>query len=239
MSALIVHVPHASTFIPDDVAEQFVLPRDELKKEARVSADLYTDVLARAAWPDAEILEAQVSRIVVDVERYADDALEDMASVGRGMIYRATHTGARLRRELGEHEKAALREKWYDPHWSRLRATANGKVFVDLHSYPATPWDIEQHPLAPRPEIDLGTSEGVTPPEWTVRIREHFERAGFEVGLNTPYAGVIDAGAKAAIMLEIRRDVIGEPKKGARWARLVTTMASMPLPRQIAAELPD
>ena len=71
--SIVVHVPHASTFIPEDVVEQFQTPRAVLEAEARTSSDLYTDQLAHAAWPNAQIVAAPVSRLVIDVERYADD----------------------------------------------------------------------------------------------------------------------------------------------------------------------
>ena len=90
--ALVIHVPHASTFIPSEVRDQFLLEDAALVGEAMESADLWTDALAREAWPDAEHVVADIARIVVDVERYADDDQEPMARVGRGMIYSHTHT---------------------------------------------------------------------------------------------------------------------------------------------------
>lgn len=79
---LIVHVPRASTFIPDDVWSEFLVPRDQVEADAAASADLYTDEVARQAWPQSKIIQAEVSRIVVDVERYDDDSQEEMAAVG-------------------------------------------------------------------------------------------------------------------------------------------------------------
>ena len=76
-------MPHASTVIPREVREQFILNDEELTAEAIESADLHTDELARAAWPSARILTANVSRLVVDVERFADDSEEQMANLFR------------------------------------------------------------------------------------------------------------------------------------------------------------
>ena len=61
-------------------------------------------------------------------------------------------------------------------------------------------------------------------------LTRHFEKAGYQVGRNTPYVGVIDAGASAAIMLEIRRDVLGSPEDAAQWNRLVRALTDMPFP---------
>ena len=67
MTKLVVHVPHASIAIPDNIWPEFLIDPDRANQEAMVSADLYTELMAREAWPNAEIIEAQVSRIVVDV----------------------------------------------------------------------------------------------------------------------------------------------------------------------------
>ena len=57
---LLIHVPHASTFIPEDVWQEFLVPKDQVEAEALVSADLHTDEVARQAWPQAKIIQAEV-----------------------------------------------------------------------------------------------------------------------------------------------------------------------------------
>ena len=64
MTKLVVHVPHASIAIPDDIWPEFLIDPDRANQEAMVSADLYTELMAREAWPNAEIIEAPVSRII-------------------------------------------------------------------------------------------------------------------------------------------------------------------------------
>jgi N-formylglutamate amidohydrolase len=85
MRKIVIHVPHASTAIPEDVWAEFTAARQDVEAEAFASADLYTGEMARQAWPNAQIIEAEVSRIVVDVERYDDDSSEEMggASLAR------------------------------------------------------------------------------------------------------------------------------------------------------------
>jgi N-formylglutamate amidohydrolase len=227
---LVIHVPHASTSIPPELRDRFLLDDHGLKAEADESADLWTDELAKQAWPDAMRIEASVARIVVDVERYSDDDLEPMATVGRGMIYTHSHDGRPMRRNLGTEEKLKLQRRYYDPHWARLREVAAGAVLVDLHSYPVSPWPIELDAEVARPEIVLGTDPKLTPDDWVGALVAHFEVAGFEVGLNRPYGGVIDAGATAAVMFEIRRDMLGTGPNSPQWARLVATLRSAPMP---------
>ena len=226
----IIHVPHASTVIPTEVRNQFLLGDVDLNYEAIESADLYTDRLAKEAWPMAEIICAEVSRLVVDVERFPVDDDEIMAKHGRGMIYMSTHLGAPLRRQLFENEKSYLRERWYDVHWDRLRSTSQGGVLIDLHSYPRSPWKVEANPGSHRPEIDIGTDSSLTPSVWISHLKAHFEAIGFTVGQDTPYAGVIDAGSKYAVMLEIRRDILGSPDDEKKWRRMVEALSNMPIP---------
>ena len=229
MSSLVVHVPHASIIIPDDVWPEFLVPRSDVEAEALASADLYTDEMARQAWPWAEIIEAEVSRIVVDVERYDDDSKEEMAEVGRGVLYTCDHQRKAIRKSLSQARRDELLDRYYRPHWEHLRAQAAGAILIDLHTYPAEPWPIERHTHGQRPEIDIGFAEGLTPAAWVDALSLHFKQHGYEVGHNTPYVGVIDAGAKAAVMIEIRRDVVGIPGQDPKWLRLIEALRTMPV----------
>ncbi|MFN8704931.1 MAG: N-formylglutamate amidohydrolase, partial [Rhodospirillales bacterium] len=208
MAALVVHVPHASLTIPDDAWPEFLVARAVVEAEALASADLYTHEMARQAWPTAKIVEAEVSRIVVDVERYDDDSKEEMAEVGRGVFYVCDHQMQPIRRALSEIRRVELLDRYYRPHWERLRAQASDAILIDLHTYPSEPWPIERLAQGPRPEIDIGFSDGLTPLDWVEALADHFRQHGYDVGYNTPYVGVIDAGAKAATMIEIRRDIV-------------------------------
>lgn len=227
---LLIHVPHASTFIPEDAWPEFLVPRDQVEAEALASADLYTDEMARQAWPQAKIVQAKVSRIIVDVERYDDDNKEEMAAVGRGALYTHDHNQSKIRHAVPERRREELLSTYYWPHWRVLRAQAVGAILIDLHTYPAEPWIIERHAQGARPEIDIGFTEGLTPPLWVSVLSQHFHQHGYDVGHNTPYAGVIDAGAKAAVMIEIRRDVVGRPNgPDPKWKRLIDALRSMPV----------
>ena len=224
-----VHVPHASTAIPDELRSDFLVKQDELDAEARISADLYSDLLAKEAWQNAHIVDAKVSRIVVDVERYPDDAKEEMSKVGRGAIYECDHKGQRIRDVITNDKRAKLLNDFYYPHWERLRAAAKDKILIDLHTYPLKPWVVELHSSGVRPEIDIGFSEGLTPMRWVNNLTAHFKYMGYTVGHNTPYVGVIDAGANASVMIEIRRDIVGMPGADPVWQRLVNALSKMPM----------
>ena len=224
-----VHVPHASTAIPDELRSDFLVKQDELDAEARISADLYSDLLAKEAWQNAHIVDAKVSRIVVDVERYPDDAKEEMSKVGRGAIYECDHKGQRIRNVITNKKREKLLNDFYYPHWERLLEAAKDKILIDLHTYPSKPWVVELPSSGARPEIDIGFSEGLTPMRWVNNLTAHFKNMGYTVGHNTPYVGVIDAGANASVMIEIRRDIVGVPGADPVWQRLVNALSKMPM----------
>ena len=229
MTKLVIHVPHASTYIPADAWPEFTIDQAAVELEAKTSADLYTDLMAKEAWPAATIIEAEVSRIVVDVERYEQDVHEEMAQVGRGVLYGVDHQMQPMRRPVSPERREELLARYYRPHWENLRASSADATLIDLHTYPAEIWPIERHADGARPEVDIGFSEGLTPPDWVAALTGHFRQRGYTVGHNTPYAGVIDAGAAAAVMIEIRRDVVGSPSHGSRWRCLIDTLSAMPV----------
>lgn len=90
----IFHAPHDSTWIPDHVRYQFTLtdsePADELLKMTDYhTLDLFTDGI-----PAEQIVRAEVSRLIVDLERFAGDAKQGMTKVGMGALKVRAHTGS-------------------------------------------------------------------------------------------------------------------------------------------------
>ncbi|MGO1510623.1 MAG: N-formylglutamate amidohydrolase [Actinomycetales bacterium] len=219
---VLVHLPHASREISPDVRAGILLDDADLERELDVMTDSFTDRLldAAMAWAgdrvrDAfTVVAAPASRLVVDVERFTDER-EPMNEVGMGAVYTRTHDG----RPLRDQPDAALVDRYLTPHAAEmseivsdmLRA-ARTALIIDLHSYPSVrqPYELankEDH----RPEICLGVDEFHTPPDLVERARQAFE--GFDVAINTPFAGTYvpvdryrtDERVRS-IMIEIRRD---------------------------------
>lgn len=67
-SPVLIHVPHASTFIPPNEKRFFL--KDDLTDELLKMTDLYTDELFDCG---RDMLVFPVSRLVCDVERFRDD----------------------------------------------------------------------------------------------------------------------------------------------------------------------
>jgi N-formylglutamate deformylase len=215
MSSVLLHVPHAGTQVPDWTRPHLLLDDAALAAEIAALTDHRTDELALAAAALAAVCPAvivnPVSRFVVDVERLPDER-EEMAAVGMGAVYTHGTRGQRIRAAESANSKAhaeALLDAYFRP-WGEAVARLvdeGATVLLDVHSYPPRSLPYERHADGPRPQVCLGTDPTHTP-SWLVEAaRTAFE--GFEVGLDSPFAGAyVPAGrTTAALMIEIRRDV--------------------------------
>ena len=130
--------------------------------------DAFTDELF--ALPEATILRFPISRLLVDVERFRDDAEEPMSKKGMGMIYTLTANGKKLKRTLQLQEKDILISQYYDTHHQALVTAVKielekyGKaLIVDCHSFPSHPLPCDEDQTIPRPEFCIGTDSFHTP----------------------------------------------------------------------------
>jgi N-formylglutamate deformylase len=94
---LLAHIPHSATCIPPEVRSSTLLNDDALARELLALTDWYVDELFAAVCGGGVAVVYPVSRLVVDPERFADDAQEVMAAAGMGVIYTRTSAGAALR----------------------------------------------------------------------------------------------------------------------------------------------
>jgi N-formylglutamate deformylase len=224
-SPVLLHVPHAGREIPGWVRSRLLLPDAELAGEMEALTDHSTDQIARRAAGQAAVrpfaIINRVSRFVVDPERFPDER-EEMAAVGMGAVYTHGTRGQRIRADDPAHV-AALLDAFYRP-WAdavdaavRERLVATGRaVLLDVHSYRREPLPYELHANGPRPAICLGTDAFHTPAWLVGAAREAFAPLG-DVALDTPFPGTYVPLAHfrtdprvASLMLELRRDVVGE-----------------------------
>lgn len=221
-SPVVLHVPHASRALPDDVRSGLLLDDDALGRELDAMTDTATDLLAARATDAARLRPWRWvnpwSRLVVDPERFPDGT-EPMLAVGMGPVYTGTHDLGRLREPDAE-VGADLLRRFFRPYAEGLadlvddRLAACGRaVLLDVHSYPRLALPYERLG-GPRPPVCLGTDASHTP-HWLVAAAvDAFDRAGLEVGLDSPFAGTYTPlrhwGRQprvGSLMVEVRRDV--------------------------------
>ena len=117
---VLFHVPHDSIFIPPPERRRFLLNDAELNVELLRMTDHWTFDLFAHGIPKERVLHSPVSRLVVDVERFEDDAMEELATRGMGAVYQCTYDGKQLRPPLQYRQREELMNTWYHPHHRRL-----------------------------------------------------------------------------------------------------------------------
>jgi N-formylglutamate deformylase len=228
---VILHIPHSSTVIPDDVRTGIVLSDDELAAEVLRLADSYTaELYTGVSVPGVSFLVFPVCRVVVDPERFPDDADEPMAKHGQGAVYVKTQDGRPLRAPLGEVNRRRLLEDYYHPHHRQLLAltaeflAAHGRcLIIDCHSFPHEPFPFEEHRERGRPDICIGTDAYHTPAALERALVGFFKERGFTTDVNHPFAGALVPLAYYrkeknvhSIMIEVNRRLYMDERTGAK-----------------------
>jgi len=215
------HIPHAGTGVPNAVRDQFLPWEGELWREIAMVTDWYTDELF--GMPGIAVTQTPISRVVVDLERYTDDSLEEKAAFGQGVIYTHNTLGEQIRRELLPVERTLLLDNYYRPWHLQLALNIKQQLarwehclLLDCHSFPDQPFAHEDDGGMPRPDICLGTSGNT--PHWLLnRCVNLFQRRGYSVAVNFPYSGCLVPEAYQgdprvpAIMVEINRRLYLKP----------------------------
>ncbi|MFE9650924.1 N-formylglutamate amidohydrolase [Streptomyces sp. NPDC006365] len=225
-SPVILHVPHSSRAIPEDVRAGIVLDDRALERELDHITDSHTariaaEAASRTATEPWRFVN-QLSRLVIDPERFPDER-EEMLAVGMGAVYTRTTHGEELR--LADYDGQPLVERYFHPYAAAVtdavtqRLDAAGRaVIIDVHSYPTERLPYELHGNGPRPPVCLGRDAFHTPADLLAHAEKVF--AGFGgTGVNSPFSGTYvplkyygNDPRVSALMIEIRRDVyMSEP----------------------------
>lgn len=158
---LVVSVPHSGTFVPPDI-------RDRLAPTARglPDTDWYVDRLVEAATPaEATILVATHSRMVVDLNRPADNAPLYPGQAGTGLVPQTLFDGTAAWTHPPDADEIAVRVStvWL-PYHQALRAALD--TARRRHGF-AILWDAHSiRSCVPRlfegrlPDLNLGTHSG-------------------------------------------------------------------------------
>lgn len=197
--AIVAHIPHASTVIPDPVRAEILLDDSGLAAELIRLTDWHTDRLF--SWlldNGGAMFVNRLSRLVFDPERFIGDAIEPMESVGQGVVYTRTTAGDPLR-VLSAEDRSRRIETLYEPYHAALAALVAAVVgefghclIVDCHSFPTVPLPSETDQSEPRPDICIGRDPFHTPPALAEALR----------------AGLMGGGLRCAV----RRAVLGDSR---------------------------
>jgi N-formylglutamate amidohydrolase len=227
VSPVILHVPHGSRVLTDHARERILLDDAALSAELDHMTDAHTGLIATRAAAAAAVtpwvFTNELSRLVVDPERFPDDR-EEMREVGMGAVYQRTSHGEPLRADDPGHVEDLL-TRHFHPYASAMTDLVNARlaavgraVILDVHSYPSRALPYELHADGNRPAVCLGADPFHTPD----RLREVAAHAFSGVGdldVNTPFSGAYvplehhgRTGTVTALMIEVRRDVyMAEP----------------------------
>ena len=228
LSPVLIHIPHDSTVIPPADRADFLISASDLCLEQLRLTDWHTAALYAEGVPAADIVRAEVSRLVVDVERFADDRLERCAAFGMGATYVQTCEGRPLR-TLSPERRAELLARYYWPHHRRLDEAAAERlahygrcVILDAHSFPTGQLPTQVGFSAPL-EIGIGTQPGHTSPELQALAEGFFRAQGFVVGVDIPFSGAMVPNRffgteprVQSLMIEVRRDLYMDESTSAR-----------------------
>jgi N-formylglutamate deformylase len=115
MSPIVLHIPHASRKIPEYVRSTFLPDDAAIERELLVTTDHLTREIVAGFRAEVDCVIFGVSRLVVDPERFPDDADEPLAGRGMGATYTHLSSGEPLR-VLSAAERCRLIETYYYPH---------------------------------------------------------------------------------------------------------------------------
>lgn len=229
-SSLVAHIPHAPTRIPPVVREQILLDDEALQRELVRLTDWHTDHLF--SWVldlGGTMFVNELSRLVFDPERFADDSQEPMAARGQGVVYTHGSEGQLLAR-ISDAERAERIQALYEPYHEGLTALVGSKLaqfgccnILDCHSFATVPLQSELDQTPNRPDICIDTDAFHTPPELADELVQAFTREGFRVARDTPFAGTLvpleyleKDERVSAVMIEVRRGLYCDEETGER-----------------------
>ena len=235
---VIAHVPHGSTFIPQDVRHSLLLSDAGLKNELILMTDSYTpELFAGIAELGGLALVNNYSRLVVDPERFENEDEEVMSSMGMGAIYTKTACQQMLRKDLSTKEKEEMLSTYFRPYHEALRKEVKKileqferSLIIDCHSFPSKPLPYELDQSINRPDICIGTDPFHTPKELITLVMSSCKANEIKTAINKPFAGTYvplmyfgKDKRVSSIMVEVNRSLYMNEKTGDRSNRFSQT----------------
>ena len=178
---VVLSLPHGGLEAPAEVTTAWVVAVGQVRAEADLgTAEIFGDLPALA------VVQARHSRLVVDLNRRADDASEG------GVIPLVTYPDKREIYQPGRRPDPRQRQErlnaFYWPYHHQLQAAlrlSGVQGLLDCHSMdPLNPDG------SPRPQVCLGDCRGQTcGGELLLRLQAALVEQGFQVACQEPYSG--------------------------------------------------
>jgi len=193
VEALLIHTPHCSIYIPENMKSDILISEKELEVELLRLTDRYANEIFE--YQGAVIIKNQYSRLIFDPERFRNENEEVMAQVGMGAVYTRTSNGTKLR-ELSDKKRELILRKFYDPYQLEFEKRVEDKllkynkcIIVDGHSFASLPLPHELDQDRNRPDICIGTCEYHTNDRLANLAIEYFRKHNLAIKLNSPFTG--------------------------------------------------
>ena len=191
---VVIHIPHSSLYIPEFLRADIFLNDEELQQNFHAFTDWRTkDLFSHRNFPCRIV--SNISRMVCDMERFRNDAQEDMAAHGFGAVY-TKDAFLRPLRHFDSIKRELILRLYYDPHHKKLEEAVTEKVkkfgkclIVDCHSFSGTPLPYEPQQEKSRPAFCIGTVSGHTSRHLAQTAVRTLQNSEYSVALNYPYAG--------------------------------------------------
>ncbi|MBD3360597.1 hypothetical protein GF366_02220 [Candidatus Peregrinibacteria bacterium] len=183
---ILIAIPHASTFVPKELKDLMLFNDFQIRKQS----DLYTGEIFDV--PNAYVVKAKISRLVVDVNRAPDDIEMEYKLYHEGVVVSVDEFGEQIYKTPPDLENIFGRvEKYHEPFHKEIdELSKKAKFLIDAHSL----WNIGPKMRSDtgmeRADIVLGNRDYTTcSRDTTLKIYNFFKDKGFSVKINEPYSG--------------------------------------------------
>ncbi|MBU1017667.1 N-formylglutamate amidohydrolase [Patescibacteria group bacterium] len=183
---ILVSIPHGSTFVPAELRRRMHMT----DRGVKLQSDPYTVDIFDV--PNAYVVKARISRLVVDLNRAPDDIEMELKLSADGVVVSVDLDGKPIYKDPPSFEVIAERVNQYHDMFHEKIEELKPKIkfLIDGHSMrskgPVTKADSGQE----RADVVLGNRDYTTcSRKMTRKIMKFFEEKGFSVAINNPYKG--------------------------------------------------
>lgn len=209
-------IPHDGCIVPNEELKYFEV---DLEAILKLNEELRDKDVSKLFSGAKHIVKSDISRYIVDVERFEDDSLEEMSRIGMGVCYTKDHYGNNIR-ILNDEHKSFLINKYYREYHKRLTEAVDNSIsnngmalIIDCHSFNSE-LNYIGYSGSELPDVCIGYSEYHRSKRVEKIIEHQFTDSGYSVLYNKPFAGSIvplryynkDSRVKS-VMIEINKRV--------------------------------